>query len=113
MWKHPIEDFDAAYHVNVTGVFYTCLAFLELLDAGNQRGNVFQKSNIIVTSSLAGFSRQVGVGIAYSTSKAGTTHLVKMLSTYFADYKIRVNALAPGVFPSEMSNASTFFQSAA
>lgn len=76
-WKPSMEDFSQAYHVNVTGVFYTCLAFLQLLDEGNKKGNVEQKSNIIVTSSIAGFSRKVAAGFAYSTSKAGTTHLVK------------------------------------
>ncbi len=40
---------------------------------------------------------------AYSTSKAGVTHLVKILPNYFGDYKIRVNAIAPGMFSSEMT----------
>ncbi|CZR52278.1 related to gluconate 5-dehydrogenase [Phialocephala subalpina] len=67
------------------------------------RGNVEQKSNIIVTSSIAGFSRAIAAGVSYSASKAGTNHLVKMLATYFGDYKIRVNGIAPGMFPSEMT----------
>jgi len=109
MWAPSIEDFTQAFHVNVSGVFYTSLAFLELLDEGNKRGNVEQKSNIIVTSSIAGFSRAIAAGIAYSASKAGTTHLVKLLSTYFGPYKIRVNAIAPGMFPSEMTDGSAAF----
>lgn len=46
-----------ALHVNCTGVFYTAVAFLGLLDAGNKKRNVPQDSQILVTSSVAGFSR--------------------------------------------------------
>ncbi|TVY92250.1 Short-chain dehydrogenase/reductase [Lachnellula willkommii] len=108
-WAPPIEDFTQALNVNISGVFYTSLAFLELLDEGNKKGNVEQKSNIIVTSSIAGFSRQVAAGISYSASKAGTTHLVKLLATQLTPYKIRVNAIAPGIFPSEMTIGNPAF----
>jgi NAD(P)-dependent dehydrogenase (short-subunit alcohol dehydrogenase family) len=109
MWGPPIEDFTSALNVNVSGVFYTYLAFFELLDEGNKRGNVEQKSSIIVTSSIAGFSRVLAAGFAYSASKAGVTHLVKILATYFSDYKIRVNAIAPGLFPSERTAGTPAF----
>lgn len=99
-------------HVNVTAVFYTAMAFLDLLDAGNKRKNVSQESQILVTSSIGGFSRQISNGYAYSTSKAAATHLVKNLSTSFSQYgfHIRVNAITPGLYPSEMteSNMSGF-----
>lgn len=98
-----IEDFTAAFNVNVSGAFYTSLAFLELLDEGNKRSNFPQKSSIIVTSSIAGFSRQIAAGYAYSASKAATNHLVKLLATTLTPYKIRVNAIAPGLFPSEIT----------
>lgn len=110
MWEPSMEDFTQAFHVNVTGVFYTSVAFLELLDAGNKAGNITQKSNIIVTSSIAGFARALSAGFAYGASKAGTTHLVKMLATYFGDWKIRVNAVAPGMFVSEMTDTLAVFK---
>ncbi|KAI6711762.1 short chain dehydrogenase/reductase family [Diplocarpon mali] len=81
VWGPSVEEFTHAYHVNVSGVFYTALPFLELLDEGNKQGDVEQKFNIIVTTSIAGFSRKLSAGFAYSTSKARTTHLVKMLAT--------------------------------
>lgn len=108
-WAPSIEDWTSAMHINVSGVFYTSLAFLELLDEGNKKGNVEQKSSIIVTSSLAGFCRQISAGLSYSVSKAATTHLVKILATTLTPYKIRVNAIAPGIFPSEMSEGSPLF----
>jgi len=103
-WQHSMEDFTQASHVNVTAVFYTCLAFLELLDAGNTKKNVSQTSQIITIASIASFSRQAAAGYPYSTSKAGVMHLMKILSTRFAKWDIRCNVIAPGPYPSEMTS---------
>lgn len=84
LWKPGVDEFSNAYHVNCSGVFYTALAFLDLLDAGNKKRNVPQDSQILVTSSVAGFSRYLASSFAYSTSKAAVNHLVKMLATNFA-----------------------------
>ena len=109
MFEPAIDDFTFASHVNCTAVFYTAVAFLDLLDAGNKKQNVAQDSQIIVTSSIAGFMRHLSAGFAYNTSKAATTHLVKMLSTYFsqAGFRIRANVVAPGLYPSEMTEGTT------
>ncbi|KAK3678493.1 hypothetical protein LTR78_001790 [Recurvomyces mirabilis] len=103
------ENYTQTYHVNCTGVYYTSLAFLELLDAGNKKRNVPQDSQILVTSSIAGFSRALASSFAYSTSKAAVNHLVKMMSTSFAQqgFHIRANVVAPGLYPSEMTTSST------
>lgn len=106
MWKPTMEEFSAPAHVNCTAVFYTAVAFLDLLDAGNKKGNLAQRSQILVTSSIAGFSRFPASGFAYSTSKAAVTHLTKMMSSYFGDYSIRCNIIAPGLYPSEMTAGS-------
>ena len=109
MFEPPIDDFTFASHVNCSAVFYTAIAFLDLLDAGNKQRNVAQDSQIIVTSSIAGFMRHLSAGFAYNSSKAATTHLVKMLSTYFAQagFRIRANVIAPGIYPSEMTKQTT------
>lgn len=109
MFEPNFDDFSFATNVNNTAVFYTAIAFLDLLDAGNKQRNVPQDSQIIVTSSIAGFSRQLAASFAYSSSKAAVTHLVKMLSTYFAQagYHIRANVIAPGLYPSEMTQGTT------
>ena len=109
MFEPAIDDFTFASHVNCSAVFYTAIAFLDLLDAGNKKQNVAQDSQIIVTSSIAGFMRQLSAGFAYNTSKAATTHLVKLLSTYFsqAGFRIRANVVAPGLYPSEMTEGVT------
>ncbi|KAI1099148.1 NAD(P)-binding protein [Jackrogersella minutella] len=113
-----MEDFTDTFHVNITATYFTMLAFLELLDAGNKNAlkggfgapvtggsnNVPSiPSQVIVTSSLSGFSRDRLSSPAYSGSKAAITHLVKHASTNLAKYEIRVNALAPGLFPSDLA----------
>lgn len=107
LWSIPMEDFTNASHVNVTGAFYTAVAFLPLLEEANKRRPAFAGPNvprpqIIVTTSIAGFMRPAA-SYAYNTSKAGANHLVKVLSTKLSEYDIRVNGIAPGLYHSEMS----------
>jgi len=84
------------------------VAFLDLLDAGNKKRNLAQDSQVLVTSSIAGFSRFLASGYAYSTSKAAVNSLVKMFSTTFNQqgFHIRCNVIAPGLYPSEMTTTS-------
>lgn len=105
--KAPMEDFTRTYAVNNTAVHYTALAFLNLLDAGNAKQNMGADwcSQIIATSSIGGFSRMSGASFAYNSSKAAVTHMMKMMSTAFAPYKIRCNVLAPGIFPSDITTS--------
>ena len=95
LWKTDPMEFNEVYNVNVAGVFFTVVAFLDLLGKGNEKGNIEQKSQIIATSSIGGFNRNA-LGYAYGTSKAATTHLMKQFATAFVPYHIRSNIIAPG-----------------
>ena len=97
LWQVPMEDVVDVYKVNVAGALYTAVAFLDLLDKGNAKGNVQQTSQVLVTSSIGGFHRNwMAVGLAYTTSKAAVTHLTKSLASFLVQWRIRVNGLAPG-----------------
>ena len=94
--------------VNVIGTYHTFLAFAELLDAGNnhpespgQSGLV--QSQLITVSSLAAFSRGENVSYPYGASKAAIQHMTQMLAANFAQYSIRANTIAPGMFITEMT----------
>ncbi|KAJ5263383.1 hypothetical protein N7478_010988 [Penicillium angulare] len=90
LWAPSMEELAEAYTVNVIGVQYTAIAFLELLDKGNKVGNVRQTSQILVTSSIGAFYRAwQQAGMAYLTSKAAVTHLTKALASYLVQYRIR------------------------
>ncbi|KAI0455419.1 short chain dehydrogenase [Xylaria acuta] len=112
-----MEDFTQTMHINVTGAYFTMLAFLELLDAGNKNalkggfgaplaegGDVPAiQSQVLFTSSISAYSRARTSAPAYSASKAAIAHLTKHSSTNLAPYSIRANAMAPGLFPSELA----------
>ncbi|KAF3059793.1 Zerumbone synthase [Daldinia childiae] len=112
-----MEEFSNAFHVNVTGTMFSIFAFLELLDAGNKQalkggfGAPIKKgsdvpsiqSQVIITSSISAFSRTFLSPPAYAGSKSALIHLTKHTSTGLNGHGIRVNALAPGLFPSELA----------
>lgn len=47
------EDYTKTFEVNAAAVWFSIIAFLGLLDEGNKKGNVEQKSQVIATSSIA------------------------------------------------------------
>ncbi|KAJ4388324.1 hypothetical protein N0V85_007676 [Neurospora sp. IMI 360204] len=113
-----MEEMTKCLNTNVTGAFFSMVAFLELLEAGNK--NAVEKggfgkpvkpgsdvpsvqSQIIVTASIAGYSRKTVSTPAYGSSKAAMIYLTKQASSALAPYGIRANALAPGLFPSELA----------
>ncbi|CAG8070076.1 unnamed protein product [Penicillium salamii] len=104
LFNIPMDEFTNTFHVNSTGVFYTIVAFLSLLDAGNN-DKTYQngRSQVIATSSIGGFHRKITAGFAYSISKAATTMLMKVLATYLVPYRIRANIICPGIFPTDLT----------
>ena len=105
MWAWDPKSFNDTYALNDTAVFFTVIAFLELLDAGNHNGTREGiQSSVLITSSNAAFQRKLATGVAYITSKAASMQMAKLLSTFLAPHGIRVNALAPGIFPSKLAH---------
>jgi NAD(P)-dependent dehydrogenase (short-subunit alcohol dehydrogenase family) len=107
MWAWDPKSFNDTYALNDTATFFTIIAFLGLLDAGNQsstRDGI--QSSVLITSSNAAFQRKLATGVAYITSKAASLQMAKLLSTFLGPHGIRVNALAPGIFPSELAYLS-------
>ncbi|RWA11276.1 hypothetical protein EKO27_g3834 [Xylaria grammica] len=105
-----IEDYTKTFAVNASAVWYTTMSFLKLLDAGNSRANVEQKSQVVAVSSIGGFNKTNTGGFAWLTasngqSKAACTHLIKQLSVVLPQWDIRANVICPGLYPSEMSAA--------
>ncbi|KAF7299438.1 2OG-Fe oxygenase [Mycena indigotica] len=108
------EGFTETFLTNVTSVYYTTIAFLDLLHQGNLRkrrpddGHSHQpplfSSQVLSISSSGGFRLDANIlSLSYTLSKAACTHLGKLLANLLAPWGIRSNVLAPGVFPSEMT----------
>lgn len=94
--ESSIEAYTETFKVNTAAVWFSVVAFLGLLDEGNQKGNVTQKSQVVATGSIAAFNRLPSGGFAYGQSKAATTHLIKMLAVGLVPFGIRANVIAPG-----------------
>ncbi|KAI5464797.1 hypothetical protein BGZ63DRAFT_350208 [Mariannaea sp. PMI_226] len=102
-WAHGIDSYVQPFTVNTAAVWFTTMALLKLLDKGNKAGNVWQTSQVIITSSIGGFNKKAPGGFAYGQSKAGATLAAKQLAVALPQWDIRANCIVPGLFPSEMS----------
>jgi NAD(P)-dependent dehydrogenase (short-subunit alcohol dehydrogenase family) len=94
--KLPIEFFNETLAVNLTGAFNTC-------QAAGRRMLAQGSGAIINVSSVAGLGASYETPAAYSASKAGLISLTQHLALRWGRRGVRVNALAPGWFPSEMT----------
>ncbi|KAK6835031.1 Short-chain dehydrogenase/reductase sat3 [Apiospora arundinis] len=61
------------------------------------------QSQVIFTTSVSAFSRHWSSSPPYLTSKVAIMQVAKHASTQLARFGIRVNAIAPGLYPSELS----------
>ncbi|KAI5787559.1 hypothetical protein FPQ18DRAFT_373034 [Pyronema domesticum] len=103
MWGSEQKDWEHVFQVNVMAHYYASVAFLPLLSAAS-KNTPGHSPSIINISSISGILKSSSMGqFAYSSSKAAIIHLTKSLATSFKDLKIRVNTIAPGLFPSEMT----------
>jgi NAD(P)-dependent dehydrogenase (short-subunit alcohol dehydrogenase family) len=109
LWnKTTYEDASKVVSTNVAGSYFTFLAFLRLLGAGNTHADSKGKSGLlqsqfISTTSFGGLCRAEAPSYVYNASKAALNHLTKTLSSEFARHGIRANAIAPGMFVTEMT----------
>jgi NAD(P)-dependent dehydrogenase (short-subunit alcohol dehydrogenase family) len=60
------------------------------------------QGSIVNIASILGIGVSAGV-MPYSVSKAGLIHMTKALALEWARYGIRVNAIAPGYFPTDLN----------
>ncbi|KAL8630103.1 hypothetical protein Q9189_004176 [Teloschistes chrysophthalmus] len=101
------EQWAETFQTNITAQYFMSAAFLPLLAKGREVTPGYSTS-IVNVASISGVMKGSSMGqFAYATSKAGLIHLTRMLATTFAESKVRVNCIAPGVFPSEMTAGSS------
>lgn len=102
--KSTMEDWTDTYQTNVASIYFMTAAFLPLLQASSER-HPHWSGTVINISSISGLVKGSQHHFSYNASKAAAVHLTRMLAAEVAEnnHKIRVNSIAPGVFPSEMT----------
>jgi NAD(P)-dependent dehydrogenase (short-subunit alcohol dehydrogenase family) len=98
------NDWCNTYRTNVPQLFFMTMAFLPLLQKASESQHGYS-STVINISSISGIVQSSQHHFGYNASKAAAIHLTKMLAAEVANngLKIRINSIAPGVFPSEMT----------
>ncbi|KAL8158492.1 hypothetical protein V2J09_000029 [Rumex salicifolius] len=92
------EEWNTTVRTNLTGTW------LVSKYVGIQMRDAKMGGSIINVASIAGINRgQLPGGIAYSASKAAVNMITKVMALEFGPYRIRVNAINPGLFRSEIT----------
>ena len=98
------EQWTSLVDANLSGPFYVAQEMAKRLIAAGKPGSIVNIASILGHLARPQF-------INYGTTKGGVIHMTQYMALDLMPYGIRVNALAPGYFPSEMTNP--FYESEA
>jgi NAD(P)-dependent dehydrogenase (short-subunit alcohol dehydrogenase family) len=99
----PLEDFEKVIRINLIGSFN----MMRLVAAAMQALPALadgERGVIVSTASVAAFEGQIGQA-AYASSKGGVAALTLPAAREFAQFGVRVLAIAPGIFGTPMLRA--------
>jgi NAD(P)-dependent dehydrogenase (short-subunit alcohol dehydrogenase family) len=91
---YPKDAWDKSIGINLTGVFHTVREAARVMKANTAR----RGGSIVITSSNAAEVNEAIVGVPYMAAKAGVKHFMRHAAYELAAFGIRVNAIAPGPF---------------
>ena len=99
--EHQIEHYsDERWHrvigVSLDAAFYSIRAAARLMKPAG-------RGSIVVTTSISAVRPAPVIGMAYMAAKAGAAHLVRTAALELARYGVRVNAIAPGPFATNIA----------
>jgi NAD(P)-dependent dehydrogenase (short-subunit alcohol dehydrogenase family) len=95
------EEFERIIRINLTGSFIVARESARVMkeQTPDEKG---QRGSIVFVASLNSFISLSEV-LAYASSKSGVLGLVRGLANEWAGLGIRVNGIAPGVFPTDLN----------
>ncbi|KAJ4490022.1 NAD(P)-binding protein [Lentinula aciculospora] len=103
------QDFNNVLNTNAVGAYWLTFAFLPLLEKWKVSEEGVTKKfvpQVIMTSSMNGWTKDSatsGRSYPYMFSKSAIGHATSSLAHELLPLGIRVNGIAPGLFPTEMS----------
>jgi NAD(P)-dependent dehydrogenase (short-subunit alcohol dehydrogenase family) len=102
------EEWEKIYRTNVAQIYFTTTAFLPLLAHSTEEHKDYSGTVINITS-VSGLLKDSQHHPAYNASKAAAIYLSRTLANLVAQnrFKIRINSISPGVFPSEMTTGGS------
>lgn len=98
------EQWTSLVDANLSGPFYVAQEMAKRLIAAGKPGSIINIASILGHLARPKF-------LNYGTTKAAVIHMTQYMGLDLMPYGIRVNAIAPGYFPSEMTNP--FYESEA
>jgi NAD(P)-dependent dehydrogenase (short-subunit alcohol dehydrogenase family) len=93
---HPLMPFETILQINLIGTF-NVLRYAASAMIANEPGEDGERGVCVNTASIAAYDGQIGQ-IAYSASKGGVVGMTLPAARDLAQYGIRVNTIAPGLF---------------
>jgi NAD(P)-dependent dehydrogenase (short-subunit alcohol dehydrogenase family) len=97
---HPLQPFEIIIGINLIGTF-NVLRLAAAAMIGNEPNADGERGVLINTASVAAFDGQIGQ-VAYSASKGGVVGMTLPVARDLAQYGIRVNTIAPGLFDTQL-----------
>lgn len=94
--------------INLNGVFHTVREAARVMKANETRAQGSggrRGGSIVITSSNAAEVNEAIVGVPYMAAKAGVKHFMRHAAYELAAYGIRVNAIAPGPFVTNIGDS--------
>jgi NAD(P)-dependent dehydrogenase (short-subunit alcohol dehydrogenase family) len=97
---HPLQPFEIIIGINLIGTF-NVLRLAAAAMIGNEPNADGERGVLVNTASVAAFDGQIGQ-VAYSASKGGVVGMTLPVARDLAQYGIRVNTIAPGLFDTQL-----------
>jgi NAD(P)-dependent dehydrogenase (short-subunit alcohol dehydrogenase family) len=103
--EYPLDLWEKALRVNLTGMFLCCQAVGKImiaqrsgviLNVASDVGNISPDHRIYQDAANPHTGQPFNTPVAYATTKAGVINFTRYLATYWADKGIRVNCISPG-----------------
>jgi NAD(P)-dependent dehydrogenase (short-subunit alcohol dehydrogenase family) len=98
--EHPLQAWDKVMNLNVRGYFLLAQAIAKVSMIPRKQGRIINVASIAGLGGNPPFMQT----IAYNTSKGAVVNFTRALACEWGHLGIRVNAIAPGFFPSKMTH---------